>query len=541
MNSTDKYILNTSMEAQENEFLFEKKEMVYSTDSNNGSYPQGQIIFDLASLSNCGRLCDFKNSTLVIPVVMRLSGTGVTDNVQNCFALSWKNHIHTIDSISCQLSNHSVIEPVEFSNIPASFKLLSEFSKNELDTLGCSYGFHKDNAFSLRQNVADSEFAADGYESNNSVSVSGATTLADGRGYGHVALSPFSGNDALMQRMVNTSLDLTGDQNIQTAHAQVGKSQCRRGAGVVLYEGLITLPLRFLSDFFDKLPLIRNAYVKMSITTNLISRSVIGLNNADTYNTLTHQLSAKCVPYMISEIARGWKKTAGVGECIIESGIGTLSDNTRNNTLTACRLYTPTYTLSPIIESQYFSQGPKQILYNSHFRVVTPVQAPNQQLTSFLVTNGLSRIRSVLIVPIATNAGGTLNNLQSPFSSCPTTTAPYAYVRNFNIRIGGSPWYSENQFYGWEHYQEEIKSLGVNGNLETGLSSGLINQCEWNAAYRYIYVDLTRKASQGIDDQSKSIHLDLINGSALPIQYHVYVCYQKKVTIDVATGQLVIQ
>jgi hypothetical protein len=30
MNSTDKYILNTSMEAQENEFLFEKKEMVYN-------------------------------------------------------------------------------------------------------------------------------------------------------------------------------------------------------------------------------------------------------------------------------------------------------------------------------------------------------------------------------------------------------------------------------------------------------------------------------------------------------------------------------
>jgi len=548
MSSADLFILNSSMEEQKNEFIFEKKEMVYTIDSNNGSYPNGVIQFDMASLSNCGRLCDLKNSTLVIPTVLRISGTGLTDDEQNVFALSWKNHIHTIDSITVQLSNHSVVEPCEFSNIPASFKFLTELSHQELEAYGYSYGIFKDNAFSLTIPAANNTLAPAGYEANNRVNAGGSIALANGTEYTHPDIGPFSGNPTLMKRMLNTSLDTTAGQPFAANAAnfgECGKATCIRTANSVTYYGLITLPLRFLNDFFEKLPLIRNSYIKMSITSNLISRSVVNLADAaDVFSGLTHQLSAKCVPYTLSQLGLGWRRTAAAAGQIltIESGIGKLtSPDATNPTFTACRIYTPTYTLTPTLEDRYFAQGPRQILYSAYLRAVTTVIAPTISLNSFLVTNGLSRLRSILIFPVATNATGTINNLVSPWTSCPSTTAPYAFIKNFNVRIGGSPHYSENMFYSWQMFQEEIKQRGLNGNLELGLGSGLLNQLEWNAAYRFIYIDLTRKAGQGVDDVAKSIHIDGTNASTVPIMYHIFVEYQKSINVDLSTGQLIIQ
>ena len=546
--SADQYILNTSMERQENQFIFEKREMIYTIDSNNGSYTNGQIIFDLASISNCGRLADFRNSTLVIPLVVKVSGTSITENVQNAFASTLKNHTNFIDSMSVQLSNHNVVELCETNNIPQTFRLISEMSKSELDTLGYTMGFYKDNAYSLVVNGVNTYYAPAGYESNNDLSLL-VNNIRDGVGYNNGAggVFKYSGNDALQERAVETSFDVTGAD--PTNHNAVGKWTCVRTgnapACTIVYQGLVTLKLCFLNDFFDKLPLIRNSYLKLQITTNLMSRSTIGVDTTtSTYTSLASALSAKMCPYMVSQIGKGFK-TSGNGAAstlVIESGIGKLIDGSSPNaTFTACRLYTPTYTLVPQLEEKYFSQGPETIQYNAHFRAVTPVVLPNGSLNSFLVTNGLSRIRSLLIFPVATSADGSINNLLSPFSSCGTTTAPYAYVRNFNVRVGGSPHYIENIFYTWQTFQDEIKQLSINGGLELGLGSGLINSTEYNAGYRYIYTNLSRKTGPGSDSMAKSIHVDLINSCAYPIIYYIYVCYQKELTVDVSTGQLIIQ
>jgi len=300
--------------------------------------------------------------------------------------------------------------------------------------------------------------------------------------------------------------------------------------------------LRFLNDFFDKMPLIRNSYLKMSITTNLMSRTTLTLDAADPkFTGITSALSAKCVPYMISQLDRGVIRTGAAANqtIVLESGIGKLLDGSLSNpSMTACRIYTPTYTLTPTLEDRYFSQGPKHILYSAYYRAVTPLIQNNASLNSFLVTNGLSRIRSLLVMPV--NTDGTVNNFLNPCSSCPSTTAPYAFVKNFNVRIGGSPHYAENQFYSWQMFQDEIRSRGINGNLELGLGSGLLSQLEWNAGYRFLYVDLSRKTGQGADDVSKSIHLEATNASGVPIQYHVFVEYQKSINVDLSTGQLVI-
>jgi hypothetical protein len=132
------------------------------------------------------------------------------------------------------------------------------------------------------------------------------------------------------------------------------------------------------------------------------------------------------------------------------------------------------------------------------------------------------------------------NIMLSPFSSCPTTCAPYAFIDSFNVRIGGSPLYSQNQYYSYEMFQEEILARGVNGNKSPYMCSGLINQTEWDRAYRYIYVDLSRKAGQGQDNVSKQITLDGKNASGKKLNFLIYVEYQKEVRVNVETGQLVL-
>ncbi len=548
MSSADQFIVNESMASQSHEYIFEKKEMIYTIDSNNSSYSNGVVLIDGASLSNSGRWIDYRNSTLVIPYVVQLSGAGLDANVANAFAVSLKNSIHTIDSMSVQLSNFNVVEmSSEYSNIPCSFKLLTEFSKQELEQMGYSIGFHKDNAYSLRVAGANSTSAPAGFEVNNSTTNVLTAPVDTNTPYGHAGagtINAFACNPAIMERQLNSSYDLTGVAGAQN-FIDSGKAHCVRGTfpppavgEYVRWFGLITLPLRFLNDFWDKMCLTRNAYIKMNIVTNLQCRSTITANAAGEYTALATALSAKTCPYMVAKSGCGLDVDAAGGELIIESGIGRLvSDpNVTNPIFTACRLYTPAYTFAPQMEETYASLPPKVINYSAYLRAVTPTIPVNGSLNSFLVSNAISRVKSILVFPVM----AAQNNMLSPFSSCPTTCMPYAFVSNFNVRVGGSPHYAENQVYSWESFKEEISQRGINGNLEVGIGSGLLNELEWNSAYRFLYIDLSRKASQAQADVAKSIILEGKNASAYPVVYHVFVEYEKTVTISQSSGQLIL-
>ena len=185
INSEDQYVFNSSLSQQVSEFITSKKDVMQISDSNNGSYSNGAIMFDGAVLSNCGRPCDWSNAVLTIPTVMKVSGDLGID-VANVFAASWKHNIHAIDSMSVQLSNATVVEVCEFSNVPCHFKLLTELSTQEYDLFKYSYGFHKDNGLSLSHtSAANSKNAPQNYEYNNKLNGSNTSVMnsATTRGY----------------------------------------------------------------------------------------------------------------------------------------------------------------------------------------------------------------------------------------------------------------------------------------------------------------------------------------------------------------------
>ena len=51
----DEFSYSTSCEEQETDFEFSSRQFAYVPDQNSGNYPNSQITFDLASLSNSGK------------------------------------------------------------------------------------------------------------------------------------------------------------------------------------------------------------------------------------------------------------------------------------------------------------------------------------------------------------------------------------------------------------------------------------------------------------------------------------------------------
>jgi len=57
---------------------FTDRQMISVGDVNNGSYTQGQITFDLQSLSTSEAFMDLRGATLMIPFEMKIAQTAAT-------------------------------------------------------------------------------------------------------------------------------------------------------------------------------------------------------------------------------------------------------------------------------------------------------------------------------------------------------------------------------------------------------------------------------------------------------------------------------
>jgi len=116
----DEYTFATSVAPQETDFEFSNRQYVWIPDNNNSSYPSGQVIYDLAGLSNSGKFVDYTQSFLTVPLVLNVNvsaGAG-TASVENAFAASLKNHVlQLVNSISVEITNNSVVNLSNYSNL----------------------------------------------------------------------------------------------------------------------------------------------------------------------------------------------------------------------------------------------------------------------------------------------------------------------------------------------------------------------------------------------------------------------------------------
>ena len=148
----DEFAYYNSQQEQKTEFIFNNAQQVYVPDQNSGSYPNGQCVFDLASLSNSGKYIDFQQSYITVPLVLSVNLASSTAAApENAFIASLKNGYHQlINSMSVEITNAQVVNLTNLSNLDIHYRLLSTASREDELNFLPSINFHKDTAESIQ-------------------------------------------------------------------------------------------------------------------------------------------------------------------------------------------------------------------------------------------------------------------------------------------------------------------------------------------------------------------------------------------------------
>jgi len=372
---------------------------------------------------------------------------------------------------------------------------------------------------------------------------------------GYAGAGTYTAGQSLNQSRVNTSA------NCNTVFRSV---KTQTAAGCITWITYAKLRLKDLADFFEKVPLLKGSTIRFLINTNqaitkftvtagamTAASGAIGTYPKLEINSVTIT-GGRTNPLMLASAGYGsglnpLTKTAGAAAYFLSCSIykNSFSDQSIYSgsipTATVpCRLYAPVYTMNPLAESKYLSLAPtKRVLYKDIFQYQYGVPVGAGESFNFLVSNGINRIRSVLVVPFISNTNTALltniDSFSTPVSATPAMPDPIM-LTNFNILVSGMNLFLSNELYDFEAFREQLMSANqLNGNLTTGLTSGQISEDDFARGYRYYFGDVSRSLPSE-ENVSRSIQVIGQNASSVKCNIWVFVEFMKEITIDLTTG-----
>ena len=539
----DSYLYAETIDAKIKEDPMQKKEMLYVLDQNGGSY-NGQIQLDTSTLANSGKFLAYSEAYLEIPLQITAKSTVDITAAVNGFILGLKNGYHQlIDSIQVDYNNSNVVQQQPFTNFFVTYKLMSTFSRDDLVKYGPSIGFWPDNAASMSYASA-ANINGDG-TSNNLVNPAGSITYAS---------QLESSNAGFLKRLQSTSYPISGYGGITQINTsalanQIGKNYLNSSgvgaATVYQWSILATIRLKDLADFFDKMPLVKGAFMRMTINYNSANMTMTSTSSPITMVTSSLTMrSGRTNPILLSSgAALNPLATLPAGVLTIGCGIGASTLNSIGTSqISSVRLYVPAYKLNPQYEEQLYSLAPvREISYTDLYNYNVVSIAPGGQFNAIL-TNGIVDPRYLVVLPFlsGSNSGvaGNFPPYQSMFDSAPGTTSPLCALSNFNVQVGGENLFQQNFQYDFEAFLNETSRLGaIAGGCSTGLTNGLLGSLEFDNGYRYYVADLSRGLPSE-DSIPKSITIQGTNNTSKIIDLITFTVSGRKIRLDSLTGAI---
>lgn len=561
--SADQFLFEETVDPQESQPVATDKRLYYIQDQNGGAY-NGQIQFDTSTLANSGQWLAYSEAVLEIPFTITYQGSeNITDPGVSSFGAALKNgYYQIIDSIQIDYNNTNVVQQQPFTNFFVQYKLMSSMGPSDLKKWGSILNFAPDSSGSASYSEAKS-VNGDGV-SNNII-----TNNTANNAYAYDGKFPFDQvNTGLRQRCQNTGYpatstvngygslgtflgpgDLPASSGIAAGRcAQIGKNYCSdngvAAAGRIWSWNIVaTIRLKDVADFFDKLPLVRGAFMRITINYNscVSTVSTTTADGATVSVSASHvQRSGRTNPVMLTSSGLNQPNKG------LPTHVGTVITYVGNNNplLSAARLYVNAYTLNTVYTRDILTVKPnREVKYLDIYNYVVPSIASGGQINAIL-TNGIVNPKYVVIIPqltgLAANTGLAIamNPYQSLFDSSPGTTCPLALLGQFNIQVAGANMYQSNLRYDYEVFYNEVSSINaLNGGLSTGMTSGLISSYDWDNLYRYYVCDLSRRVPSE-DGVAKSVVFQGVNLSAKTMDYICFIAFERKVVIEMDTGML---
>lgn len=477
---------------------FLKKELLYQIDNNNSTnYSRNQVQFETSSFSNSGKFLDMRDGFISIPLVMTITrdaGHGISENNAKQLLQMKASNLSIIDSIQVEMNNNTVVQQTRNVASLLNFKLHSTISDGDDKIHGHHMGYQKPSSTDW------SYVSEEGLHNDTAVSMN--------KNFYHEKKEGV----------------------LSVADLKAKGANCQETTGLVntfFYDCIIRL--RDL-PFFEKMPLVRGSLMKITLT----------LNQADMKITVAGDKKTAFLSTLAGSFCPVIRKVGGeVADYEEDISVKVVSNNgVVHPTKNQCRLYVPAYTLENSAEQSYLSLGSKKVLYEDvYFQRLRKVDGGFQSV----LTNSLARMKRLVIIPVlSASANGSLaiDPQSSPFTADGVGTTSACRISNFNVQLSGSNVYSSPITYSYQHFLlEQDGATGVDGGKQTGMSSGQISLKDFESNYGYMVVDLSRR-NKFDDNVPLSVQVSGTVTSVKALDLLCYIEYEKDVTIDITTGQL---
>jgi len=568
--SGDKLVLDLSSETEAPPTIFVKKDWVDLMDNQNGNYGNNQSVIDTSQVANSDKFMNYQEAYLTIPMVL----TAVSDPEDDLlpgetgadYAFGLKNWFgQIIHSITVDYNSTNIIQQTQFINFWNHFKLMTTLSWQEVQSQGPTIGFYPDDALSFEYYDTASAAGQGVCNNSNIKSLIGAPVSSDF--VGPNTYKSGGGNYGFLKRQTYINYNpsgLTGNVaygDLQTpiASNQLWKSHVFTGIdsdngngtpGVWQCAINAVVYLKHLHSFFEVIPLIKGAFMNITLSLNNTSVKITKGATTFTLDSVSSAYAATC-PFMIASsntnnggrvlgdgTATGEiKVNLSVGSRCLDNEIaGTAGVTTSPLGQNSVYLHVPAYTFEPAVLKTYLTDPHKTISYTDVYQYTIPGIAANGSFNQ-LITNGIADLRSILIIPfIRPSATFNFQQYSSPFDTAPATTAPLVQFSNFNVQVSGSNMLFNMQQYSYEEFCNHIHGArSVNAGLTDGLASGLINYLDFQTLYCFYYVDLSRMR---VEDKkiARSVQIQGVNKGNVAVDLYVFIEYGKEMKVHAFRG-----
>ena len=548
----DQVAFQNSVKPHNDPVLFNDKNYAFITDStsNSGGFSSGQIQFDLGTLSSQAQYVSLAESVIEIPIKItaQLTTAGVggsPSTVANALSVITKaGHHHWIDSCQLIINGTTLQSSQVYENVAATFRILSSWSQDTLKKWGPSCGVALDD---FTGDAASSLSATAGM--NNTVS---SGLLSSVKGFDSIQLAGNKGAVARSQ-LQNANIGATtlatnilGAASIKiSGKAHVASAGGSNAANAYLYSQymMATIRLKDICQAAGQMPMVKNLKGQLYLNFNSFQVNLTGTVGAATIGSVSYTpLTGRTCPFIINESASGLVMGNGTTSGPVVQVVGTV-DGTNTGAVgvaapltTNARLIAPYYMANPNVDEVL--SGTRQ--FRTLERVVNPLTVAANQSVNTTITVGVQNPRRLILLPMWQNLGGA--NIgspeQSPFSTEPATSGPFAFLNQLQAYVGNKPCYQYPISYDFEQWLIENSAVGANGQLVNEMTSGLLTQQLWEQNHRFYCIDLSRRYDSE-DGSSKSVQVSFTNPSpTYGLRVIAYVEYEREWTINTATCSL---
>jgi hypothetical protein len=559
----DAVVLDMASQSEGRPHLFLKKDYLSILDNQAGQYGSNNFVLDTSQISNSNKFVNYREAYLFIPLLLTLTAPAgstfspATAATSADFVMGLKNWIGTIiHSFTLDFNGTTILSQVPYLPMYNTFKLVTTFSLNDILTQGSSIGFNLDTSTSWAFTPSTATTSVNGKGTSNNQNLMSFPVVQGAFN------SYLSTNEGFLRRQMYYNLNpsgLTSPSTTSTFASLLSASNMQAtwksyifntinatasAQGVFQQQIGGIVYLKHLSSFFNEIPLLKGTFFKM---TAFISNTSVQFEidaNKNIINTSVTAPLAGVNPLMIASAYTGNGSstlpaaiyTASI--CVGSKCLNTLQvagANLQNSSMANVTLNVPAYSFAPIFEQAYLSEPIKKIVYTDIYQYQQQNVVGN---FNFLVTNGISNQRKIIMLPYytATSNGG-LDPYASPFDPAGAgPTSPMCIINNLNFVVSGQNMLYNSVRYSWEMWLQQVYGINsINNGQIDGLCSSLIGQQDFENIYNYYVVDVSRKLPVE-DAVPMSINIVGQNLNTNPLNLFVFVEYGVEISVDVLTG-----